>query len=348
MKTLIASCAFLAVLIGGGNPAFAQNTTTSTTLSSAVTANTVQQFCVASATGIAAPLMSAAGTYLVVDKEAVQVTSAGSSSTCWNVKRGQLGTSSASAHLSGAKVWVGNVATGSGDTARPFTGAFIGSVPSGSCTASAQYTLPVIFMGNSAGMAAGAAVYTCAGGVWGRLMEQYVPPTQCTFAPTTLTTTNTYPQIGASNIFVLNAVSNAAAGTNTLTCTILPPTNNAAFRGAVLVDITLFVGSQVVAPTSLGTSTLGSITFPAAATSETPSTVTPVAAGGTVTTTSPTAITTITTAGSFLTIKHTYGTPLVLNTDLQLLTYTMPFVQSAASAMTLNTPGLLVHYLVAD
>jgi hypothetical protein len=347
-KTLIASFAFLAVLIGGGNPAFGQATTTSTTLSSAVTANTAQQICVASATGIAAPIMSAAGTYLVVDREAVQVASAGSSSTCWNVKRGQLGTSAGSAHLSGAKVWVGNVATGTGDTSRPFSGAFIGSVPSGSCTASAQYTLPVIFMGNSAGIAAASAVYTCAGGVWGRLMEQYVPPTQCTFAPTTLTTTNTYIQVGASAAFVLNGTSNAAAGTNTLTCNILPPTNNAAFRGAVLADITLFVGSQTTAPTSLGTSTLGSITFPAAATTEVASTVTPVAVGGTVTTTSPTLITTVTTAGSFLTIKHTYGTPLVLNTDLQVLQYTMPFLQSAAAAMTLNTPGLLVHYLIAD
>jgi hypothetical protein len=100
------------------------------------------------------------------------------------------------------------------------------------------------------------------------------------------------------------------------------------------------VGSQTTATTSLGISTLGTIIFPAAATSETASAVTPVAAGGTVTTTSPTAITSTTTAGSFLTLKHTYASTVVLDTDLQMLVYTMPFLQSAAAAMALNTLGL--------
>ncbi len=343
MKKLICSLALVLA-----SSAFAQNTTTSTTLSAAVVANTNTQWCLASATGVVLPSLSGStnGSYLVADREAVQVTGAGASSTCFTVKRGQLGSSSSYAHISGAKVWVGNSATGSGDTSRPFTGAFVGSAPSGACTASSQYTLPVIYMGANTSM--NGAVYTCGGGLWGKLLEQYVAPTQCTFAPTTLTTTNTYPQIGASNVFVLNGTSNAAAGTNTLTCDILPPTSIAAFRGAVVADVTLFVGSQTTAPTSLGTSTLGSITFPTASTTETPSTVTPVAVGGTVTTVSPTAITTVTTAGSFLTIKHTYATPVVLNTDLQILQYTMPFVQGAAAAMTLNTPGLIVHYLVSD
>lgn len=344
MKTLIKLIAVVAL----AGSAFGQLTTTSTTLSGAIAANTNTDWCLASATGVVLPSLSGAtnGSYLIVGKEAAQVTGQGGSSTCFKVKRGQLGSAASYAHRSGAKVWVGNAATSSGDTSRPFNGAIVAFPPTGSCTASEQYTLPVIYMGAALNNSGG--VYTCAGGLWGKLFEQYVPPTQCTFAPTTLTTTNTYIQVGASNEFVLNGLSNAAAGTNTLVCTILPPVSPLSMRGAVLVDITLFVGSQTTAPTSLGTSTLGTITFPTAASSQTASTVTPVAVGGTVTTTSPSQITTVTTAGSFLTIKHTYATPIVLNTDLQVLSYTMPFVQSAAAAMALNTPGLIVHYLLAE
>jgi hypothetical protein len=213
--------------------------------------------------------------------------------------------------------------------------------PGGTCTRTNETVLPVINVITS-------DLFDCQGGNWGQIMTQYVPPTQCTFAPTTLTTTNTYPQIGASNVFVLNAVSNAAAGTNTLVCNIMPPTSFLSTRGAVLYDIVSAIGSQVVAPTSLGTSTLGVITLPTpTATTQTASTVTPVTAG-TVTTVGPTTtVTSVTTAGAFLTFRHTYATPPVVTTDLQLLQFTFPFVQSAASAMTLNTPGLWVHYLVA-
>jgi hypothetical protein len=177
----------------------------------------------------------------------------------------------------------------------------------------------------------------------------YVPPTQCTFAPTTLTVTNTYPQIGASSVFVLKGISNAAAGTMTLVCNIFIPTRVTATRGAVLKDITLLVASSAtgsgVVPTSLGTSTLGSITFPTASTTETASTVTPVAAGGTVTTVSPTAfLSAVSTDGAFFSFKHTYSTAVSLSTDLQILQYTMPILQSAASVSTLYTPGLIVHY----
>lgn len=345
MKT-ISRFAFLLALLAVS--AFAQLNTTQTTLSAAIAANTTTEWCVASATGVVVPSLagSTAGSILWADQEGAQVTAAGSAATCFKVKRGQLGSSANGAHASGSRVWVGAPAVGSGDNSRPFTGAFVVQPPMGSCTASAQYTLPVIVSGATVAGGNVGDIYTCAGGRWGQLIEQYVPPTQCTFAPTTLTTTNTYPQVGASTLFVLNGTSNAAAGTNTLVCNILPPTSALSTRGATLVDIALFVGSQTTAPTSLGTSTLGSITFPAAATTETASTVAPVAVGGTVTTTSPTQITTVTTAGSFLTIKHTYANAVVLDADLQILQYTMPFVQSAASAMVINTPGLIVHYLL--
>lgn len=327
--------------------AFGQLTTTSTTLSAAVSAGTTSEWCIASATGVSVPSIGQNGTILFTDKEAAQVTAAGSSSTCFRVKRGQLGTSAQAAHATGTAVWVGNAATSTGDPSRPFSGGpFITTAPSGSCDATAQYTLPLIVTGGAmSGLAAGAQV-SCVNSRWGTQSDRmyYVSPSNCTFAPTTLTTTNTYIQVGASTVFVLNGTSNAAAGTNTLTCDIMLPTRLAILRGTQITDITLMIGSQTTAPTSLGTATLGYIQFPAAATSETASTVTPVTIGGTVTTTSPTLITTVTTAGSFLTIKHTFSTAVNLSTDLQILRYTMPFLQSAAAAMTLNTPGLLVHY----
>jgi hypothetical protein len=117
-----------------------------------------------------------------------------------------------------------------------------------------------------------------------------------------------------------------------------------ALQGAVITDITGYYGSQTTAPTSIGTATLGSISFATPATGAAASTVTPVAFGGTITNTVPTAITTVTTAGSFLPIKSALGTPVTLSTDNQILVYKLPFVQSAAAAMTINTPGLIVHY----
>lgn len=338
MKTLKIAILFLVALA-----AFGQLTTTSTTLSAAQT-NTTANWCLASATGVVVPSVTATGSFLVVESEAVQVKAQQGGTGCYLVQRGQLG-SVVTSHASGATVWVGNAATSTGDSSRPFSGGpFIPYVPTGSCTASLQYTLPVIVISQIQGAGNGRVITCTPNGSWGVISAFFVEPSACTFAPTTLTTTNTYIQVGASTVFVLNALSNAAAGTNTLTCNILPPTQVTLKNGAKLLDITLFVGSQTTAPTSLGTATLGSITMPAAATSETPSTVTPVTAGGTVTTVSPTAITTVTTAGSFLTIKHTFATVVDFSTDLQIFRYTMPFLQSAASAMALNTPGLLVHY----
>jgi hypothetical protein len=177
--------------------------------------------------------------------------------------------------------------------------------------------------------------------------EMFVPASQCEFAPTTLTTTNTRVYLGTSVIPVLNGVSNAAAGTLTLVChflPVLPVPSPSGSRGVVITDIVSLVGSQTVAPTSLGTATLGTITW-GSTLGQAASTVAPVTLGGTTTTITPTALTTVTTAGSFLGVRTTFGaTPAVLLTDLQTVVFTLPIVQSAASAMTINTPGVIVHY----
>lgn len=338
-------CASPALAVGANG---AQNDTTSTTLAAAIVAKINTQWCLASATGVSVRSISGSGSILWADREAAQVTTQGSSSVCFNVIRGQLGTSANYAHASGAKVWVGSAATSSGDPSRPLDGAFATTPPTGTCTASAQYTLPIIVTGTSVGVVPG-SIFTCAGGRWGRLMEQYVPPTQCTTSPTTSTVTNTYIPVGASAVFVLNATTNAAAGTTTLSCTILPPTSFLAQRGAVLVDIIVAVGSQTTAPTSIGTATLGTIAFPTpVATTQTASVVTPVTAG-TLTQVGPTTtVLTVTTAGAFLTFKYTSGSDVVLTTDIQSMVFQVPYLQSAAAAMTLNWPGLFVHYLVSE
>jgi len=298
----------------------AQTAITNTTISAAITSTSATQFTVASATGFSVNYIA------VMDNEARRITAI--NGLVISATRGASGTRP-STHISGSAVYVGP-----GDYFATYDRA-------GSCTAANELVSPVINVANG-------KRFTCTAGQWGELRSFYVPPTSCTFTPTTLTTTNTYVYLGANNILVLNGVSNAAAGTQTLACNIHIPTAVGVGRGAVLTDIEVQLGSQVVAPTSLGTSTLGSVTFATpVATTQTASVVTPVTIGGTVTTVGPTTtIATVTTAGAFLSFKHTYSTPVELNADRQILLYKFPILQSAASAMTLNTAGLIVHYQV--
>lgn len=154
--------------------AFGQLTTTSTTLSTTVPVVGTTQWCVASATGIVLPNLSTGqkGSYLLVDREVAQVLSQGVTSKCYNVVRGQLGSASAS-HSSGRTVWVGQPATTSGDTSRPFGGAFITALPTGACTASDQYTLPVLYVGTGAAGAIPGTPYTCFNGQWTNVGDVY-------------------------------------------------------------------------------------------------------------------------------------------------------------------------------
>ena len=149
--------------------AFGQATTAQTTLAAAVLPNTTTQWCVASATGINTPSLSSGytGTILFVDQEAAQVQAAGSSATCFKVKRGQFGTSAAGGHGTTSKVWVGDPVVSTGDTSRPLPGAFVTFPPSGTCTATAQATLPVIVTGGAAGISRG-QIWDCYGSVWTR------------------------------------------------------------------------------------------------------------------------------------------------------------------------------------
>lgn len=331
-------------------PVQAQATTTSTTASAAIggaSAGNPPQVCIVSATGVVVPSVTASGTYFGVDQEAMQVMSAGSTSTCFNVRRGTLGTAVAS-HLSGATVWVGNAATSTGDSSRPFTGGpFITNPPFGSCVAANQFILPLILYGNSNQVGNG-RIYTCtASGYWGQVSEFFVPVSACTFSPTTLTQTSSLTYVGSSPIYVLNSTTNAAAGTDTLVCSIGLPTNVTTNSGAILMDITVALGSQTTAPTSIGTATLGTINLPTpVATTQTASSNTLSTIGGTVTQVGPTTtVATVTTAGTFLTFKYTFSTEVRLSTDLRPLQFSLPILQSAAAIMTLNVPTVIVHYV---
>ncbi len=309
---------------------FSQAAMTNTTLSTAITSPQTATVVLASATNVSA------NGFLFMNGEVMRVAGNYSSGTTIPVIRAQSGTNTQIQHTSGTVVYV----VAPGNEARA---GFRNYDHKGGCLATNESILPVINVLNG-------KIFDCKANRWGRVMEQYIAPTNCGTVQTTSTSTNTYITLGASGVFLLNSTSNAAAGTTTLVCDFLPPTSFLSARGAVLYDIVVAVGSQTTAPTSLGTSTLGIVTFPTpTATTQTASTVTPVAAGGTVTTVGPTTtVQTVTTAGAFLTFKHTYSSPVVLTTDLQRVHYTFPFLQSAGAVMTLNWPGLWVHYLVTE
>jgi hypothetical protein len=314
--------------------AFGQASMTSTTLSNAID-NKQTSFALASATGVSAPglptaqggIGSASGsalTVVYVDREAMEV--AAINGTTVTVRRARQGTE-ARAHVSGSRIYVG-----------PASYYAVGD-PSGACTAANLTVLPRVVIPTG-------RIFDCQNGTWGQVADYvyWLSADNCEFRPETLTTTNTRVQLGAAGVPVLNGVSNAAAGTEHLVCTILPPTRGTVGRGALLKDIVVYVGSQTVAPTSIGTPTLGTISFATPGTAAVANTVTPVTIGGTVTKVTATAVTTVTTAGAFVPVSLTFSTIVDLSLDYTVLVLDFPLVQSAASAMTVNTPGLFVHY----
>lgn len=148
--------------------AFGQQTTRSTTLTTAVPLSGTTQWCVASATGIVLPNLSTGqqGSYLLVDREVAQIQAQGVSSTCYKVVRGQIGSSASASHSVGSTVWIGQPATSSNDPSRPFTGAFVTTVPTGSCVATDQFTLPVLYVGSVSNGALPGTAYNCVQSQW--------------------------------------------------------------------------------------------------------------------------------------------------------------------------------------
>lgn len=154
------------LLIISAVAAFGQLTTPSTFLAAAVFGGTTSQWCVTDASAIVLPSVGVNGSLLLADQEVAQVIGAGSNSTCFKVRRGQMGTSATASHVLGAQVWIGQPATSSGDPSRPFNGAFVTSVPVGSCVIEDQYTLPVLYVGATANGAFPGSQYQCTNGTW--------------------------------------------------------------------------------------------------------------------------------------------------------------------------------------
>jgi hypothetical protein len=93
----------------------------STTLSGSIQTTTIN-VCLASATNVIVPALATGvvGSALFIDREMMLVTNSGSSSTCFRVTRGRNGTPTQQ-HFNGSIVWIGQPATSSGDTSRPFS-----------------------------------------------------------------------------------------------------------------------------------------------------------------------------------------------------------------------------------
>lgn len=218
--------------------AFAQyNTVTSTTLSSAVAA-TDSIINVASATGITAD----PPTTLYIDREVMPVVSV--SSTAITVRR----TARATAHISGAVVWVG----------RPNW--FRSTDPSGACTVTTEHVHPWV-------NTATGSVWYCSGGRWNPVGDNYVfiSPGNCwmTAATTTISTGPALVRAAANNL-VLSGTTNTTAGTLTVTCSIDPPMRTTTGKGPVLTDVYLLYGIQTTAMASIAAADIKSVTYPAA------------------------------------------------------------------------------------
>jgi hypothetical protein len=147
-------------------------------------------------------------------------------------------------------------------------------------------------------------------------------------------------------VFRLSATA-ASASNNTFTCTFSVPGRLTTGRGVTITDITFLVSSQTTQPTSITLPTLKTATAPAAVDPETANSATFVTAGGTVTQApssaqfaaySPVA------AGQFFSVKASLGTPVLVNTDLQMFQFVIVFAQSASAISIQETPGFFVHY----
>lgn len=337
-------------------PAFAQTTVTQTTLNGAVSAPSqgvpATTVTLTSATGVAGPTATQPGSELFVDQEAMLVTSI--SGAVAQVIRG-YDSSPTSAHNSGAIVYVGPTAGISGS---PYV---FTDPPIGPCTAgNEQYNLRI---NTRTGR-----LWQCTAGYWANVIDafMFIPASYCQSSVSgNATGTNGYTVVGTAPSLPVVQASTSATGTNThyYQCSLIPDTSRlAAAKSVYIVDVEFYYGVQT---TALGTqvavlasgtmnakTVFQSITYPVPAASETATgtaeaaradagtlLITPVVASFNVGTT---------TAGEFFSAKFTPATPLVVSTDHQQVLFTASLLNTATSATVTNSPGILVHYRLAQ
>ena len=183
----------------------------------------------------------------------------------------------------------------------------------------------------------------------------FVGPEQCSMALTTgVFAANpansgalTAPALvrAASSNSVLQLVTTGAANTTDVVCDFTPPSRLTSGKGITINSIGYLFGYQTTALTSIGTAAVNSITY--AAPGSAAGTV--AAAGGSLTPvgginhgTPPV----VTTTGQCYNEGLTFGTPYAVVTDRVRLVWQNTFVQSAASATTMQICGTMVYYTI--
>lgn len=353
---VVASVILLMLALLFGTPVFAQTTVTQTTLNGAVSAPSqgvpATTIVLTSATGVAGPTASQPGSELFVDQEAMLVTSI--SGTVAQVIRG-YDSSPTSPHNSGAIVYAGPTA---GITGSPyvFTDPAIGPCTSGN----ELYSLRI---NTRTGR-----LWQCTAGYWANVIDafMFVPAQYCQSSVSgNGTGTNGYTSIGTAPSLPVVQAQTSVTGTNThyYVCSLIPDTSRfAAAKSVYIVDAEFYYGVQTtglgtqVAVLASGTmnakTVFTSITYPVPGAAETATGMTeavradagtlliaPVVASFNVGTT---------TAGEFFSAKFTPATPLIVSTDHQQILLTVSLLNTATSATITNSPGLIVHYRLAQ
>ena len=350
-KTLFALAAVLALSVTG----FAQLTTQSTTLSSALVkpnsynpASLYDTVYVASTTGMLNPVFSgnssAPQTWLYVDLEAMPVFNVVNSTTV-QVIRGNptntLGTNPAP-HISGATVFFGpynNFVQG----ASVVQVGGLGSVdPSGACTPSNHQYLPLINAANGHLIncdTIGSSTY-----VWALTGQRlFVSPVGCGKLASTVTTTDNGMVPAATGNVVHQWTTNTTAGTTEITCALLPATYQGTGKGIIVTAVDFLYGAQTTAISSIAAATIQTVTYAASTSSGAAAAGTVATAGGSLTVTPTVLQLATTTSGLCYNEKLVFGTPFYANTDNVSLSFDQVFTNSAA-ATVYQSCGLEVYY----
>jgi hypothetical protein len=327
---------------------FAQTTTYSTTLTSALSApsasnpnSNVDTLYVASTTNMNGPLFAnnpgSAQTWVFIDKEAAPVMAVVNTTTVQVLRGspagGQMGTG-VSSHLNGSVVWFG-----------PYN-IFIGNDPSGECTATNYQFLPLISTGTgnlvycdtAYGSTGTDGFFTVAGGYY------IVNPVGCSsLAAGGASSTDNGMVTAALGNPVRQFTTATGAGTLEITCPIAPPsTKLISSKGIVITDVSLLYGAQTHAITSIAAATAQSVQYPLAPPGTARGTVASV--GGTITPTPLTASLTLatTTTGKCYNEDLSFGVPVWDNSDL--FQYTVDQIFTVPSGTVVQVCGLLVRY----
>jgi hypothetical protein len=330
----------------------AQTAPTTTTLSAAITSTSAPTMTVSSASGFNATSSTQQYYALIDGRELVGIRAI--TGTTISILRGQNGTL-AMTHASGAPVVTGPAtAFVQAINGRIKPGAALG----GSCTSTNEPYLPLYDPQN-------AFRYNCINSTW--MVDNgyaFLGPAACQSSVSgNGSGTNGYTALGTAPSIPVVQASTSSTGTNThyYMCNLNQLTAGLSVgvaRTVALIDVVAYYGVQTTAlgtqVATLASGTMNSktvftkIALPAAAASETATglaeaaradsgtlVITPVVGSFNVGTT---------TAGEFFSAKFAPASAIAMNTDSQMMLFTLSLLNTATSATVTNSPGILVHY----